>query len=200
MTNMSNKGLSCYGPACTRDAYSRGLCRSHYAQMNLGKDLTPLKLAHRGCKFPACSQPHDGLGLCQGHRRQQAQGKTLTELRAWSKDRACSCGKQHHARGLCLTCYTKSEFGRQSHKDAVHRRRARLRHGDHLKVSLRDWTRIVNRYQGLCAYCQVSPYEHQDHVIPISKGGRHSIGNLLPACSTCNLSKNASFLAVWRAK
>ncbi|WP_306317623.1 MULTISPECIES: HNH endonuclease [unclassified Streptomyces] len=39
-----------------------------------------------------------------------------------------------------------------------------------------------------------------DHVIPLSKGGRHAIGNLMPACMPCNMSKSASFLSVWRAK
>lgn len=39
-----------------------------------------------------------------------------------------------------------------------------------------------------------------DHVVPLSRGGRHSIGNILPACESCNLSKHASYLVEWRRR
>ena len=37
-----------------------------------------------------------------------------------------------------------------------------------------------------------------DHVIPISRGGRHAIANILPSCPPCNRSKNGSLLSEWR--
>lgn len=33
------------------------------------------------------------------------------------------------------------------------------------------------------------PFEHVDHVKPLSKGGPHMLANLRPACAPCNLSK-----------
>lgn len=36
-----------------------------------------------------------------------------------------------------------------------------------------------------------------DHVIPLARGGRHGIGNVLPACQPCNSSKGARLLAEW---
>lgn len=47
-----------------------------------------------------------------------------------------------------------------------------------------------------CVYCG-SPYEHADHVIPLSRGGAHSRDNLVPACAACNLSKGAKLLEEW---
>ena len=64
----------------------------------------------------------------------------------------------------------------------------------------RDWSRVVRLHSGLCAYCRVAPWEHRDHIIPVLLGGRHSIGNLAPACSPCNTSKGAKVLSVWRGK
>ena len=32
---------------------------------------------------------------------------------------------------------------------------------------------------------------HIDHIMPLSKGGRHTISNLVVSCPTCNLQKNA---------
>lgn len=66
-------------------------------------------------------------------------------------------------------------------------------------VSARDWRRLVNRYRGCCAYCGVRPVVlHMEHVVPFARGGRHSIGNVLPACPGCNGTKSALLLVEWR--
>lgn len=64
-------------------------------------------------------------------------------------------------------------------------------------VTRRDLERLIYRHRGLCAYCQLKPWKHIDHVIPLARGGRHAIGNLLPACQDCNQSKGAKLLAGW---
>lgn len=44
-----------------------------------------------------------------------------------------------------------------------------------------------------CAYCvaSLSGGGHQDHVIPVSKGGAHAPHNIVWACEPCNLRKGA---------
>lgn len=39
---------------------------------------------------------------------------------------------------------------------------------------------------------------HIDHVVPISRGGANSIGNIVAACGSCNSSKNDRLLTEWR--
>jgi 5-methylcytosine-specific restriction endonuclease McrA len=70
---------------------------------------------------------------------------------------------------------------------------------DSVGVSERDWARLCRRYAGCCAYCGDKPDStlEMDHVIPLTKGGRHAIGNVLPACRACNVSKGANYLAIW---
>lgn len=71
--------------------------------------------------------------------------------------------------------------------------------GDGPGISLADWTRTLNRFDRRCAYCGDRPSDlHMEHVVPLSRGGQHSIGNVLPACPPCNLSKNAKLLVEWR--
>jgi len=77
------------------------------------------------------------------------------------------------------------------------RRRARKKSVESLNVKVGDWVRLSRRY-GCCAYCgSTSRPLTQDHVIPLARGGRHAIGNLLPACQPCNSSKGAKLLIEW---
>jgi 5-methylcytosine-specific restriction endonuclease McrA len=81
-------------------------------------------------------------------------------------------------------------------RDSAARYRAR-KTSRALLVTPKDVRALVARYSGLCAYCD-RPYEHLDHVIPLSRGGWHSIGNLLPACEFCNIQKHSKTITEWR--
>lgn len=51
-----------------------------------------------------------------------------------------------------------------------------------------------------CAYCGKSESDemlHIDHFIAVSKGGTHVLGNLLPACKSCNFSKRNHHPEEW---
>lgn len=83
-----------------------------------------------------------------------------------------------------------------------HKRRARKRQNpDSVGVSVRDWMKLVRRYRSCCAYCgKFVERPVIEHVIPLARGGRHAIGNVLPACAECNASKHASFITEWRKR
>jgi len=51
-----------------------------------------------------------------------------------------------------------------------------------------------------CVYCNktIGPF-HLDHVHPWSRGGQHSIENLVVACAACNLSKQDKSLEEWQS-
>jgi 5-methylcytosine-specific restriction endonuclease McrA len=75
------------------------------------------------------------------------------------------------------------------------RRRARERNAESFIVSTREWRRMKN---GVCVYCGSAENITIDHVIPLSRGGHHGIGNLVPACGSCNFSKNGQTVMEWR--
>jgi 5-methylcytosine-specific restriction endonuclease McrA len=79
------------------------------------------------------------------------------------------------------------------------RRRALRLKADTRTVTERDWQRLVARFDHRCAYCGESRPLTRDHVIPLTRGGRHAIGNLLPACKPCNSSKHQKLLVEWRS-
>jgi 5-methylcytosine-specific restriction endonuclease McrA len=70
---------------------------------------------------------------------------------------------------------------------------------DSVGIAPREWRKLVRHYRHRCAYCGGNDGGiHMDHVIPLSRGGRHAIGNVLPACQGCNLSKGAKLVAEWK--
>jgi len=53
-----------------------------------------------------------------------------------------------------------------------------------------QWQEILKAYDYKCAYCGTSKKKlTQDHIIPISKGGEHTVQNVIPACMRCNREK-----------
>lgn len=59
-------------------------------------------------------------------------------------------------------------------------------------VSAYDWRCVREAFEYLCAYCGKRPEKlTMDHVQAIRRGGKHVPENILPACITCNCSKNA---------
>ena len=51
-----------------------------------------------------------------------------------------------------------------------------------------EWEQILIDHDYKCAYCE-DPYEHLDHILPVSKGGPHLKDNVQPLCSWCNSMK-----------
>jgi 5-methylcytosine-specific restriction endonuclease McrA len=84
---------------------------------------------------------------------------------------------------------------REQARNLVARRRTRRQENGVYHILPKELKRL---YASPCFYCGSKTSIHADHIIPISKGGRHSIGNLVPACSSCNLSKNDKFLTIWK--
>ena len=69
----------------------------------------------------------------------------------------------------------------------LHRRRAK-KEGNGIFVVPEKFMKKL--YNSPCVSCGASERIEADHIIPISKGGRHSEGNLQPLCKSCNISKH----------
>lgn len=60
------------------------------------------------------------------------------------------------------------------------------------KISASQWAEKLRAHQYTCFYCLSNKKKlTMDHVDPLSKGGRHHIDNVVPACADCNNRKNA---------
>jgi 5-methylcytosine-specific restriction endonuclease McrA len=64
-------------------------------------------------------------------------------------------------------------------------------------LDVEQWTALKVAWGG-CAYCGASESPLQrDCVLPLSRGGRYTLGNIVPACRSCNTSKCNGEVTTW---
>lgn len=86
--------------------------------------------------------------------------------------------------------YFKTEIGSASKLNTRHKRRAIIKDGEVTTQQLKELYSTVKN----CYWCNTKLNKkntHLDHLMPLSKGGKHTISNLVVSCPKCNLQKNA---------
>lgn len=122
-------------------------------------------------------------------------------------DQQCEHWRQHpedrfeyvRQRSLCNYHwrYMTDESFRLYHRSKSKRRKAQERGSTALMLSTDQlWRRWV-QFGHECAYCGAGGDLQVEHVIPISKGGEHHLGNIVPACQRCNFSKGRANAEQW---
>ena len=106
-----------------------------------------------------------------------------------------SYAKHREIRIAQIAAYRKAnaERFREIHRLQSSRRRARISNALVIPFTDDQLRQRIAYYGGKCWICRVAPYEHIDHVKPISRGGAHILSNLRPACAACNQRKHATW-------
>ena len=60
-----------------------------------------------------------------------------------------------------------------------------------------QWQQCLTHFNHQCAYCGSTESLEQEHVIPVSRGGHYTPDNIIPACRSCNASKNNKIMQDW---
>jgi 5-methylcytosine-specific restriction endonuclease McrA len=76
----------------------------------------------------------------------------------------------------------------QSKTSNQQRRRSVIRNGNFTDD---DWEMMMDQYEGKCLCCGSTDHVGRDHIVPISKGGKHEWENIQPLCTPCNRAKGA---------
>jgi 5-methylcytosine-specific restriction endonuclease McrA len=79
---------------------------------------------------------------------------------------------------------------------AAKRRKRRMQRVVH-DLTDTQWSALLAAW-GACAYCgSAEDHLQRDCVLPISRGGRYTLGNVVPACRSCNTSKCNGEVGRW---
>jgi len=66
--------------------------------------------------------------------------------------------------------------------------------------SAQEWSALKKQFGNRCAYCGRPGPVTVDHRVPLSRGGRNVIANILPACKSCNSKKHDKTELEFRAQ
>ena len=178
--------------ACSVECNQARLAARRKAQKWEGIDPT------RGCEQCEASmegkRPH--AKFCSRSCKAKAKGAAMVASgESRIKDRARYAKEAEHRRAYARQ-YLKDNPERMR---AIRRNRKSRIRAERFLFTERDWHRLVERYRGCCAYCgDHSDTLHREHVIPIARGGRHSIGNIVPSCPMCDYRKKTKLLIEFR--
>lgn len=83
-------------------------------------------------------------------------------------------------------------------RSAVYARRRKRRMAQQTHdLTTTQWSALIEAWGG-CAYCgEPGPSYTKDCMLPISRGGRYTLTNVVPACASCNASKWNSEVTRW---
>jgi 5-methylcytosine-specific restriction endonuclease McrA len=86
---------------------------------------------------------------------------------------------------------------RQTRRARAARRRTRRVAASGSDLTHAEWEGILEAW-ACCAYCGAEGVALQkDCVLPISRGGRYTLDNVVPACRSCNASKCNDEVTTW---
>lgn len=203
----------CSIEACTRVHRSLGLCSPHYTRLRKYGD--PLAAAQpkptRRCEKAGCNDSHYARGLCRIHYRevhhkiygdkkraqqreyyQRNKKARLEYARKWRAENPDKIKAQNDT-------WSRSPRGKARALIRDHSRQAAYYRAPGVVPTYEDYIKLLAATE--CAYCSRSITLRTmaiDHVIPWSRGGSASIGNLAASCRPCNQSKSDLLLIEWR--
>lgn len=158
----------------------------------------------RTCEVEGCDNKHQAKGLCKAHYNRQYQQANREKIN--QKNRNWKKLNPVKVREVNLRYERENRDKRRGYnrkwqqenpdkcRDRVSRRRALRKNNGAYKVTDRDVARL---YASSCVACGSTDDITADHIIPLAKGGRHSIGNLQPLCRSCNSSKSDRLMVEW---
>jgi len=123
--------------------------------------------------------------------------KTKQVYRAANAEKIAATAKKWHEKNSYKTLLDQRAWhaANPNYRSlSTQRRRALKRNNGVFKITDSELRRL---YASPCAYCG-APSKHLDHIVPIYRGGTHSIGNLTGSCASCNLSKGSKFITEWK--
>lgn len=147
---------------------------------------------------PGCRRDlPDGAFAKNGQCRRKRCGSCENAARARPERRqTCACGApKRPGRGqlYCDPCAAAARARRRRRATDCELRRHAIKTGAHAEDV--DRAVVWERDEGICGICGAAadPGDwHLDHVIPLARGGAHTMGNVQVSHPVCNMRKGAN--------
>lgn len=127
----------------------------------------------------------------------QKQWATDTEARQRHKDTGIAWQQANREK---YNAYQTAYYMNKYYTDADFRAAMLLRTHERRTLgtlTVQQWHDICELFSNSCAYCGSEYNLTMDHVVPVASGGLTEYNNIIPACKSCNSSKNAKDIIEW---
>ncbi len=201
----------CTSPDCHGTAYARGLCYNHWQRdRSTGKFATNNT---RRCSVEDCARIHHSEGLCKKHYDQRKNAgrkdQQVARIQRWVQD------NPDRARASRAAYRAKNKDKLRKHNKVYIANNPQVAERSRKNYRARKYAAFVESftsedvialYGTNCHIC-LEPIDmdaprhpgdpgwelgyHDEHVIPLAKGGLHSLDNVRPSHGLCNLRKGA---------
>lgn len=94
----------------------------------------------------------------------------------------------------------KSSIYAQNNKEKLNllwQKRNALKKQLEATLTVEQWEQIKKDFDYKCCYCGRELQLHQEHFLALSKFGEYTHNNIIPACKSCNSSKNNRDFFIW---
>lgn len=168
------------------------LCRSRRREAGMSPDVRAAKYAYRR-EYARLNKETvkatDSRWRAYNRERVNANQRAAWARRDKSKElatRAAWTAKNRDRIAAANAAWYQANLDKA--KEARQRRRAHLKAVQSIPFTAEQLQDRLAYYGFRCWMCG-GPYEHLDHVKPVSKGGPHMLANFRPACHGCNIRK-----------
>lgn len=211
--------IPCSVTGCPNQSKAKGLCGTHYdRKRNTGDPGSaelrrPQKLdLNAVCKIDGCLKKVKSKNLCNAHyKKQWRHGNPLYQRTIGSGCSVEDCQRKYFALGVCKFHRAKQTYEQNKDRKNQLLKIRRATNPDKFRNYYNTYRarQMTNAYvftpkdlQRLsrlaCAYCGATENLELEHIIPLARGGCHSVGNTTKACRSCNSSKSDRLLMEWR--
>ena len=155
---------------------------------HINKPLTSYGVSNavKSGKTSRCKECHSKRGKA---RYQKIQDEFKAILRQKRID------NPEHRRNIERKSRARNKEKNRPAKNARQSIRNRILNGDRFLILDKELKKI---YQSPCFACGSESNQSLDHLIPLSRGGSHSVGNIITLCLSCNTQKHNKTLTEWR--
>lgn len=189
-----------------RKAYMRKYLKEYY-QRNREKLIASVSAFYQSNKpakrkYGQVYREKNAEKIRSRRQREYYSDLNATHLRSRAYSRARYKEKKDHIKAKQKAWRDKNRVRVRAQTNARwHKRRAleklAAKNLEQLKSYVQE-TRLKSNFT--CYYCEgkfpISKL-HFDHIVPLSKGGSHSVDNLCTSCESCNCSKGPKLLVDW---
>jgi 5-methylcytosine-specific restriction endonuclease McrA len=141
--------------------------------------------------YPRTDETRKKMSLAQSGNRHRVGKKMSDETKR--KLSESKVGRPHlNQRGENSGMWKDGRISDRIYVSWLKNKRNRLKRAAEGKHSFEEWTALKEKYGWMCLCCKRCEPEiklTQDHIIPVSKGGRDDIENIQPLCNSCNTRK-----------